>query len=101
VFNTQNRENELLYRMMAEFVDMYETTKDIDITYNTINSTLFRRKICDGMGLRLEVYRTMLNKLRNNNVLMKDNRLHPIIEKFCLSYSKNDFSILFDFKIVE
>lgn len=96
VYKTQPRENEILYLMLVEFNKVYSTSKDLDLTYEMINSTKIRRIICEQMGLSLGVYRTMLNKLRNNYVLKNDNRFPNLIEAFAINFTKdNKYSIEF------
>lgn len=100
VYKTQPRENELLMLMMIEFDKAYKVTKNVDLSYEIVNSTKIRRVITEQLGLSLAVYRTMLNKLRNNYVLKKDNRFPNMIETFLRTYSnfpKFEIEFLIDY----
>lgn len=100
VFRTKKRETELIYRMMNEFYILSKEISNIELIYKTLNSTEYRRKICDLMGIRLEIYRTMLHQLRSKKILKGGNDFnyfHSIIENYLINFDKNidEFDIVF------
>jgi hypothetical protein len=100
VFLTKKRETELIYRMMNEFYLLSLSISDKELIYKTLNSTEYRRKVCSQMGIRLEIYRTMLHQLRSKKILKEGNNFnyfHSIIENYLLNFDdiKDEYDITF------